>query len=117
MNNMINVIRHTKSLISPPLCISSVNKFSTIQPKKENPFTTYMLPRTLVPSTISLIYNPKGEVLHNPQASNTHPLHPHRANYITDLIRVPKSFIESTAANSLGAEKRKIRRLPRSPYA
>lgn len=76
-----------------------------------------MLPRTLVPSTISLIYNPKGELLQNPYASNIHPIHPHRANYITDLIGVPKSFIQSTAANSLGAEKRKIRRAPRSPYA
>ena len=111
------MIKHTKILISPPLCVSSVNKFSTIQPKKENSFTTYMLPRTLVPSTISLIYNPRGEVLHNSYASNTHPLHPHRANYITNLIGVPKSFIQSTAANSLGAEKRKIGRLPRSPYA
>lgn len=86
-------------------------------PKKENSFTTYMLPRTLVPSTISLMYNPKGEVLHNSYASNTHPFHPHRANYITDLIGVPKSFIQSMAANSLGAEKEKIRRVPRSPYA
>lgn len=29
-NKMINVIEHTKILISPPLCISSVNKFSSI---------------------------------------------------------------------------------------
>lgn len=89
------MIEHTKILIGPPLCISSVNRFSTqsdILPKKENTFTTYMLPRYLVLSTISLIYNPKGEVLHNSYTSSIHPIHPHRANYITDLIGVPKSF-------------------------
>lgn len=76
-----------------------------------------MLPRTLVTSTTSLIYNPKGEVLHNPYTSNIHPVHPHRANYITDLIVIRKSFIHSTEANSLGPEKRKIRRTSRYPYA